>query len=127
MHFISFRCLVVSLERLILHNFSRIILYFIVNASFNFFQDLSTSKHQSRLKFCIPVKFMCEKRLEIIKNYYRNSEWVVTTLRALTPIFGRNNCHNRLWSAILDTFCVNIFTIGCPCASENIAGSRSSV
>ena len=33
--------------------------------------------------------------LEIIKNYYRNSESVVATLRALTPIFGRNNRPTR--------------------------------
>ena len=37
------------------------------------------------------VKFTNQQRLEIIKNYYRNSELVVATLRALTPIFGRNN------------------------------------
>ena len=29
--------------------------------------------------------------MEIIKNYYRNSESVVATSRALTPIFGHNN------------------------------------
>ena len=33
--------------------------------------------------------------MEIIKNYYRNSESVVATLRALTPIFGRNNRPTR--------------------------------
>ena len=37
------------------------------------------------------VMFTNQQRLEIIKNYYRNSESVVATLRALTPIFGRNN------------------------------------
>ena len=37
------------------------------------------------------VKFTNQQRLEIIENYYRNSESVVATLRALTPIFGRNN------------------------------------
>ena len=37
------------------------------------------------------VKFTNQQRLEIIKKYYRNSESVVATLRALTPIFGRNN------------------------------------
>ena len=37
------------------------------------------------------VKFTNQQRLEINKNYYRNSESVVETLRALTPIFGRNN------------------------------------
>ena len=37
------------------------------------------------------VKFTNQQRLEIIKNYYRNSESAVATLRALTPIFGRNN------------------------------------
>ena len=37
------------------------------------------------------VNFKNQQRLEMIKNYYRNSESVVATLRALTPIFGRNN------------------------------------
>ena len=37
------------------------------------------------------VKFTNQQRLEIIKNYYRNSDSVIATLRALTPIFGRNN------------------------------------
>ena len=32
------------------------------------------------------VKFTNQQRLEIIKNYYRNSESVVATLRALTPM-----------------------------------------
>lgn len=41
------------------------------------------------------VKFTNQQRLEIIKNYYRNSESVVATLRALTPIFGRNNRPTR--------------------------------
>ena len=37
------------------------------------------------------VMFTNQQRLEIIKNYYRNSESEVPNLRALTPIFGRNN------------------------------------
>ena len=37
------------------------------------------------------VKFTNQQGLEIIKTYYRNSESVVATLKALTPIFGRNN------------------------------------
>ena len=37
------------------------------------------------------VKFTNQQHLENIKNYYRNSESVVATLRALTSIFGRNN------------------------------------
>ena len=41
------------------------------------------------------VKFTNQQRLEIIKNYYRNSESAVATLRALTPIFGRNNRPTR--------------------------------
>ena len=41
------------------------------------------------------VKFTNQQRLEIIKNYYRNSESVVAILRALTPIFGRNNRSTR--------------------------------
>ena len=51
------------------------------------------------------VKFTNKKRLEIIKNYYRNSESVVATLRALTPIFGRNNGPTRqAVRAIVDKF-----------------------
>ena len=41
------------------------------------------------------VKFRNQQRLEMIKNYYRNSESVVVTLRALTPIFGLNNRPTR--------------------------------
>ena len=41
------------------------------------------------------VKFTNQQRSEIIKNYYRNSESVVATLRALNPIFGRNNRPTR--------------------------------
>ena len=41
------------------------------------------------------VKFTNEQRLEIIKNYYRNTESVVATLRALTPVFGPNNLPTR--------------------------------
>lgn len=41
------------------------------------------------------VKYTNEQRLEIIKNYYRNSESVIATLRALTPIFGRDNRPTR--------------------------------
>ena len=51
------------------------------------------------------VKFTNQQRLAIIKNYYRNSESVVATLRALTPIFGRNNRPNRQTvRAIVDKF-----------------------
>ena len=51
------------------------------------------------------VKFTNHQRLEIIKNYYRNSESVVATLRALTSIFGRNNRPTRqAVRAIVDKF-----------------------
>ena len=51
------------------------------------------------------VKFTNQQRLEVIKNYYRNSESVVATLRALTPIFGRNNRTTRqAVRAIMDRF-----------------------
>ena len=51
------------------------------------------------------VKFTNQQRLEIIKNYYRNSESMVATLRALTPIFGRNNRPTRqAVRAIVDKF-----------------------
>ena len=50
------------------------------------------------------VKFTNQQRLEIIKNYYRNSESVVATLRALTPISGNNNRPIRqAVRAIVDT------------------------
>ena len=41
------------------------------------------------------AKFTNQQRLEIIKNYYGNSQSVVANLRALTPIFGRNNSPTR--------------------------------
>ena len=51
------------------------------------------------------VKFTNQQRLKIIKYYYRNSESVVATLRALTPIFGRNNRPTRqAVRAIVDKF-----------------------
>ena len=51
------------------------------------------------------LKFTNQQRLEIIKNYYRNSESVVATLRALTQIFGRNNRPTRqAVRAIVDKF-----------------------
>ena len=51
------------------------------------------------------VKFTNHRRLEIIKNYYRISESVVATLRALTPIFVRNNRPTRqAVRAIVDKF-----------------------
>ena len=51
------------------------------------------------------VKFTNQQRLEIIKNYYRNSESVVATIRAVTPIFGRNNRPTRqTMRAIVDKF-----------------------
>ena len=36
-----------------------------------------------------------QERLEIIKIYYRNSESVASTLRALHPIYGRNSRPSR--------------------------------
>ena len=48
---------------------------------------------------------MNQQRLGIIKNYYQNSESVVATLRALTPIFSRNNRPTRqALRAIVDKF-----------------------
>ena len=48
-----------------------------------------------KVNIFIMVKFTNQQRLEIIKNYYRNSGSVFATLRALTPIFGRNNRPTR--------------------------------
>ena len=51
------------------------------------------------------VKFTNQQRLKIIKSYYRNSESVVATLRALTAILGRNNRPTRqAVRAIVDNF-----------------------
>ena len=51
------------------------------------------------------VKFTNQQRLEIINIYYRNSESVVATLRALTLIFGRNNrSTQQAVCAIVDKF-----------------------
>ena len=36
-----------------------------------------------------------KQRIEIIKIHYRNSESVASTLRALRPIYGRNNRPSR--------------------------------
>ncbi|GFY54389.1 histone-lysine N-methyltransferase SETMAR [Trichonephila inaurata madagascariensis] len=41
------------------------------------------------------VKYTNEQRLQILKIYYRNSESVASTLRALTLIFGRNSRPSR--------------------------------
>ena len=55
------------------------------------------------------VKFAKQQRLEIIKNYYRNCESVVATLRALTPILGRNNLPTRqVMRAIVDELRPNL-------------------
>ena len=61
------------------------------------------------------VKFTNQQRLEIIKNYYRNSEPVVATLRALTPIFGRHNRPTRqAVRAIVDKFETNFTLLNVP-------------
>ena len=54
------------------------------------------------------VRFTNLQLLKIIKNYYRNSESVVATLRALTPIFDRHNRPTR--QAVVDKF-ENKFTL----------------
>ena len=51
------------------------------------------------------AKFRNQQPLEILKNYYQNSESVVAILRALTPIFGSNNRPTRqAVRAIVDEF-----------------------
>ena len=40
-------------------------------------------------------RYTSQQRVEIIKIYYRNSESVASTLRALRPIYGRNNRPSR--------------------------------
>ena len=61
------------------------------------------------------LKFTDQQPLEIIKNYYQNSESVVATLRALTPIFGRNNRPTRLAvRAIVDKFATKFTLLDVP-------------
>ena len=40
-------------------------------------------------------RYTSQQRVEIIKIYYRNSDTVASTLRALRPIYGRNNRSSR--------------------------------
>ena len=40
-------------------------------------------------------RYMSQQRVEIIKIYYRNSESVASTLRAIRPIYSRNNRPSR--------------------------------
>ena len=66
------------------------------------------------------VKFTNQQRLEIIKNHYRNSESVVATLRALTPIFGRNNRPTRqAVCAIVDQFETKFTLLDVPLSKDN--------
>ena len=61
------------------------------------------------------VKFTNQQRLEIIKIYYRNSESVFATLRALTLIFGRNNRPTRqAVRAIVDKFEIKFTLLDVP-------------
>ena len=67
------------------------------------------------------VKFTNQQCLEIIKNYYRNSESVVETLRALTPIFSRNNRPTRqAVRAIVDKFETTFTLLDCGVLCEKI-------
>ena len=75
-----------------------------MNAPLNFLINFQC-QNVSKVNIFIMVKFTNQQRLEIIKNYYRNSESVVATLRALTPIIGRNNRPTRqAVRAIVDKF-----------------------
>ena len=40
-------------------------------------------------------RYTSQQRFEIIKIYYRNSESLASRLRALRPIYGRNNRPSR--------------------------------
>ena len=40
-------------------------------------------------------RYTSQEPVEIIKRYYRNLESVASTLRALRPIYGRNNRLSR--------------------------------
>ena len=74
------------------------------------------------------VKFTNQQRLEIIENYYRNSELVVATLRALTPIFGRNNRPTRqAVRAIVDKFETKFTLLDVPVPKRRIARSEEII
>ena len=75
------------------------------------------------------VKFTSQQRLKIIKNYYRNSESVVATLRALTPIFGRNNRPTRqAVRAIVDKFQTKFILLDVPVSKgRRIARSKQII
>ena len=66
--------------------------------------------------------------MEIIKNYYRNSESVVATLRELTPIFGRNNRPIRqAVRAIVDKFEAKFTLLDVPVPKRSIARSEEII
>ena len=75
------------------------------------------------------VKFTNQQRLKMIKNYYRNPESVVATLRALTPIFGRNNRPTRqAVRAIVDKFETKFTLLKVPVLKRrSIARSRECI
>ena len=73
--------------------------------------------------------FTNQQHLEIIKNYYRNSESVVATLRALIPICSRNNRPTRpAVRAIVDKFETKFTLLDVPVPKRRrIAGSEEII
>jgi len=71
------------------------ILYAYTICTFKIFLWSVDIKSIFKVYIFILVKYTNEQRWEIIKNYCRNTESVVATLRALTPVYGRNNLPAR--------------------------------
>ena len=66
--------------------------------------------------------------MEIIKNYYRNSESVVATLRALTLIFGRNNRPTRkAVRAIVDKFDTEFTLLDVPVPKRHLIARSEEI
>ena len=74
------------------------------------------------------INFTNQQRLEIIKNDCRNSESVVATLRALTPIFGCNNRPTQqAVRAIVDKFEAKFTLLDVPVPKRRIARSTEII
>ena len=76
-----------------------------------------------------------QQRVDINKIYYRNSESVASTLRALRPIYGRNNRPSRSTEPLVENFesTSTVQNVPVPVRQrnarsvENIAAAESSV
>ena len=72
--------------------------------------------------------FTNQQCLEIIKNYYRNSESVVAILRALIPIFGRNNSPTQqAVRAVVDKFKTKFTLLDVPVPKRRIIARSEEI